>query len=52
LPIVRKLEAQRLVGFSEDDRKTLVSLLKRVYAPAGPSNPIVERALRRGLNAK
>jgi DNA-binding MarR family transcriptional regulator len=52
LPIVRKLEAQRLVGFSEDDRKTLVALLKRVYAPTGPANPLIERALRRGLNAK
>ena len=52
LPIVRKLEAQRLVGFSEAERKTLVALLKRVHAPTGPSNPLIERALRRGINAK
>ena len=52
LSIVSKLEAQRLVGFSADDRKTLVALLKRVYAPTGPTNPLIERALRRGLNAK
>jgi DNA-binding MarR family transcriptional regulator len=52
LPIVRKLETQRLVDFSEEERKTLVALLKRVHTPTGPLNPLVERALRRGINAK
>jgi DNA-binding MarR family transcriptional regulator len=52
MSVVRKLEAQRLVGFSETERKTLRDLLRRVHAPPGPSNPLVVRALRRGVNAK
>ena len=52
LSLVRTLEAQRLVGFSEAERKTLLDLLRRVHAPRGPSNALVVRALRRGVNAK
>jgi len=52
LSLVRKLEAQTLVGFSEAERTTLVNLLRRVHAPAGPANPVAVRALRRGVNAK
>jgi DNA-binding MarR family transcriptional regulator len=52
LSLVRKLEAQRLVGFTEAERRTLLDLLRRVHAPRGPSNPLVTRALRRGVNAK
>jgi DNA-binding MarR family transcriptional regulator len=52
LSLVRKLEAQRLVGFTEAERTTLLDLLRRVHAPPGPSNLLVTRALRRGVNAK
>jgi DNA-binding MarR family transcriptional regulator len=52
LSLVRKLEAQRLVGFTEPERKMLLDLLRRVHAPPGLSNPLVTRALRRGVNAK
>lgn len=52
LSMVRKLEAKRLMGLSDAERKTLLDLLRRVHAPPGPSNPLVVRALRRGVNAK
>jgi hypothetical protein len=52
LALTRKLEAQRLVQFTEAERKTLLDLLRRVHAAPGPSKPFVTRALRRGINAK
>ena len=52
LALTRKLEAQRLVQFTQAERKTLLDLLRRVHAAPGPSKPFVTRALRRGINAK
>jgi DNA-binding MarR family transcriptional regulator len=52
MSLVKKLEAERLLGLSEPDRKQLLDLLRRVHSPRGTSNPIVARALRRGVNAR
>ncbi len=52
LLLTRKLEAERLGCLSKIEQKTLMDLLRRVHAPPGPSNPLVVRPLRRGINRK
>jgi DNA-binding MarR family transcriptional regulator len=52
LLLTRKLEAQRLECLSKPEQQALLNLLRRVHAPSGPSNPLVERPLRRGINRK
>jgi DNA-binding MarR family transcriptional regulator len=52
LSLTRKLEAERLGCLSKTEQRTLMDLLRRVHAPPGPSNPLVARPLRRGINRK
>jgi DNA-binding MarR family transcriptional regulator len=52
LSLTRKLEAQRLADFSEEERTTLLDLLRRLHEAPGASQPFVTRAVRRGVNAK
>jgi DNA-binding MarR family transcriptional regulator len=50
LAVVKRLEARMLAGFSRDERKTLLSLLRRVHSQRGRLGVASARAVRKGVN--
>jgi DNA-binding MarR family transcriptional regulator len=51
LKLIGKLEARMLAGFSQQERETLLSLLKRIHS-AGSSQPQMRRKMRRSVGGR
>lgn len=49
---VKALEARMLADFSKDERKVLLSLLRRLHSRPGPLAAASARAIRQGVNER